>query len=392
MTPSNFAKEAIWTRNFIVISFVNLFIFFSFQMIFPVLPLYIKQLGGTDDVIGLVMGIFTVSTVISRPVTGLLLDSFSKKIVLMFGLVIFFIAVSLYGAVHTIGIIILVRLLHGIGWGFTGTSSATIAANIIPKSRFAEGMGYFSLANGLSMAIAPAVGIYVSSIYGIHEVFIASAILAVLSFILASLLKTHKNTKPSEPTMHKELYEKASINAAVMMFFLSFTYGSIISFLPLYAYSEGVNDIGLFFTFYALTMLVTRPVVGKIIDRFGLNIVILPGFACLLLGITLLSEAKDIHDFLGVAFIYGLGFGALQTSLQTMAVRNIPHQRLGAATATLFTGFDLGMGSGVITLGAVAGVYGYSVMYLVTGIPIIMSMLFYIFHVRKRLKAKINLQ
>lgn len=379
-------EEPIWTRNFIVISFVNLFIFFSFQMIFPVLPLYIKELGGTDEVIGLVMGIFTVSTVISRPVTGLLLDTWSRKFVLMFGLGVFIIAVTLYGFVHTIGVIILVRLLHGIGWGFTGTSSATIAAEMIPKERFAEGMGYFSLANGVSMAIAPAVGIYVSSGYGIHSVFVVSAILAVLSFMLSSLLKRRKVLKPSDATLHKELYEKASINAAVMMFFLSFTYGSIISFLPLYAYSEGVDDIGLFFTFYAFTILVTRPVVGKMIDRFGINVVILPGFICLLIGISWLSQARDIREFLVIAFIYGLGFGALQTSLQTMAVRNIPHNRLGAANATLFTGFDLGMGAGVITLGAVAGAWGYQSMYLFTAIPIVMSMTFYWLHVRNHLK------
>ena len=148
-------REPIWTGNFIAVSFVNLFVFLSFQMIFPTLPLYVKSLGGSDAVIGLVMGIFTAATLIARPTAGILLDRVGKKKVLLCGLGVFTIMVYLYGMVGSIALIILVRLGHGLGWGLAGTATATIAAEIIPKSRFAEGMGWFSLANGLSMAFAP---------------------------------------------------------------------------------------------------------------------------------------------------------------------------------------------------------------------------------------------
>ncbi len=137
-------REPIWTGNFIAVSFVNLFVFLSFQMIFPTLPLYVKSLGGSDAVIGLVMGIFTAATLIARPTAGILLDRIGKKKVLLCGLGVFTVMVYLYGMVGSIALIILVRLGHGLGWGLAGTSTATIAAEIIPKSRFAEGMGWFS--------------------------------------------------------------------------------------------------------------------------------------------------------------------------------------------------------------------------------------------------------
>lgn len=99
-------REPIWTGNFIAVSFVNLFVFLSFQMIFPTLPLYVKSLGGSDAVIGLVMGIFTAATLIARPTAGILLDRIGKKKVLLCGLGVFTVMVYLYGMVGNIALII----------------------------------------------------------------------------------------------------------------------------------------------------------------------------------------------------------------------------------------------------------------------------------------------
>lgn len=380
------AKETIWTKNFFIVSCVNLFIFLSFQMIFPVLPLYIKDLGGNDSIIGLVMGIFTVSTLIARPISGLLLDKVGKRNVLLIGLSIFTAMVYMYGVVSSILLIIVIRLIHGFGWGFSGTATATIASEIIPKSRFAEGMGYFSLSNGLAMAFGPAVGIYLSSVHGIHSVFYVAAALALFSFVIGFFIKCKPKKHSLSKHLKAELYEKSAIKAAVLMYFLIFTLGSIVSYLPLYAYSKGIDNIGIFFTLYALTILITRPMVGKIIDRFNVKITMMPSFMLIIAAIIFLTQASTLYGFLGVAVLYGMGFGSLQTTLQTMAVRDVPHYRLGAANATLFSGLDLGMGTGVMTLGVVANYWGYRNMYLFTLIPMFLSMLFYLFYVRKRLR------
>ena len=129
--------------------------------------------------------------------------------------------------------------------------------------------------------------------------------------------------------------------------------------------------------------MVTRPAVGKIIDRFGFDVTIIPGFLLVLAATLILSEASVLKEFLLVAVVYGIGFGALQTTIQTMAVRDVPHYRLGAANATLFTGLDLGTGIGVVVLGIVAEHLGYRNMYLFTLIPIGFSILFYLFYARR---------
>lgn len=377
-------KPPILTRNFINITVINFIVFFCFQMVFPILPLYVKQMGGSDSVVGMVLGIFTFSTVVARPLTGYLLDRYEKKLILIFGLVIFVGVIFSYGLVTSIGAILWVRVIHGFGWGFAGTATSTIASELVPKSRFGEGMGYFSLANSLAMALAPAFGIYIGVRYGDRNVFLLSSAIALFALIGAFFLKCkNDHLKMRKKEADGGLYEKKAIVPGILLFFTAMAYGGVISFLPLYAAERGIPNIGIFFVVYALSILVTRPTVGKMVDRYGFDLTIIPGFIFLLVALILLANIHSLHFLLIVAVIYGVGFGALITSLQTMAVRDVEKDRIGAANATLFTGNDVGIGIGVMILGAVAELVGYSDMYLFTAIPLSVALIFYVFYVRK---------
>ncbi len=380
-------KAVLFTRNFMIITLINFIVFFSFQMIFPVLPLFIHKLGGSDSTIGLIIGAFTFSTMLTRPIVGYLLDTIGKKSMLLIGLTIFTMVVASYALADSTRDIFILRILHGIGWGFAGTATATIASEMIPKTRFGEGMGYFTLANTLAMAAAPAAGIYFGQKWGYLFVFKSGAILALIGILTAFFLRCKPVRKePLRLSKHMP-YERKAVNPAILLFFVTVTYGAVISFLPLYAFSMDIRRIGLFFVVYAVSILLTRPQIGKIIDRHGFDIIILPGFFCLITGVFILAFAHSLTAFLVTAVFYGIGFGALQTSLQTMAVRDTTFERLGAANATLFSGSDLGIGVGVMSLGSVANRFGYADMYLLTVIPLIVALLYYLFFVRRRAAA-----
>ena len=128
---------------------------------------------------------------------------------------------------------------------------------------------------------------------------------------------------------------------------------------------------------------------GKMVDRWGFDYTIIPGFVCLLIALVLLADLRSSRMLMVVAVIYGTGFGAMITSLQTMAVRDVPRNRIGAANATLFTGNDLGIGLGVMLLGMVAEAWGYRDMYLFTAFPLLAALIFYVLFVRgHKLKLK----
>lgn len=381
-------SEPIFTYNFFLITFINFMVFFCFQMVFPILPLYVQKLGGSDAVVGMVLGIFTFSTVLARPLTGYLLDRHRKKFILVGSLSVFAMVIFSYGLTASIGALMVVRIIHGFGWGFAGTTTSTIASEMIPKARFGEGMGYFSLANSLAMALAPASGIYIEMRYGDASVFFTAAVFGGLAFAAAFFLKC-KSPEVVRPAVNGGLYEKEAIIPGVMLFLVAMAYGGVISFLPLFAAEKGIQNIGGFFVVYALSILLTRPLMGKMVDRWGFDYTVIPGFVCLLIALVLLADLRSSRMLMVVAVIYGTGFGAMITSLQTMAVRDVPRNRIGAANATLFTGNDLGIGLGVMLLGMVAEAWGYRDMYLFTAFPLLAALIFYVFFVRgHKLKLK----
>lgn len=367
----------LWTKNFIIINAINLLIFFSFQMLLPTLPIYVKKLGGTNSVIGLVTGIFVVSSVIIRPISGLLLDKLGRKKVFLVGLLVFILSVFSYSLLPFISVILIIRFIHGFGWGAVSTASSTIASDNIPKERFGEGMGYFSLTSSLAMAIAPVIGLSLISKYSFNVLFYVSTILAVLGFITTFKLKYKKIENKEQSKIKGSLYEKSSIYPSIIIFFVTVTYGALTSFLPLYAAEKGIQNIGMFFTVYAAALFISRPLFGKVIDKLGFDYTIIPGLICIIVAMGLLSKASNMHMFLITAFIYGIGFGATQSSLQTMSIAGVPSERLGAANATFLTAFDCGIGLGSIILGVVSSNVGYSEMYLWAATSAVIAFILY---------------
>lgn len=381
--------KGLWTKNFIIINVINLLIFFGFQMLLPTLPIYAKKLGGTNSIIGLVTGAFVVSSVIIRPISGLLLDKLGRQKVFLVGSFIFIVSVFSYSFVPFISAILIIRFIHGFGWGAVSTASNTIASDNIPKNRFGEGMGYFSLTSSLAMAVAPTIGLFVMSKYNFQVLFSISTILAVLSVIVAFKLDYKKIDNKEQTKIKASLYEKLSITPSIIVFFVTITYGALTSFLPLYAAQKGIENIGIFFTVYAISLFISRPVFGKIIDKSGFDYAIIPGLIFIIISMALLSQSSNITMFLITAFIYGIGFGATQSSLQTMAVTGVSPSRLGAANATFFTAFDCGVGLGAVILGIISSNVGYAEMYLwASGSAIIAFILYFIIGRQRKLQVQ----
>ncbi len=379
-----FGKEPpIFTHSFIGVTIINFLIFFSFQMIFPTLPLYVHELGGTDSIIGFVMGIFTVTSLVARPFSGLALDKIGRCKVFIFGLFVLCISSFSYYFASVISVIVVIRLVNGIGWGVSGTSNATIAASMLPKKRLAEGIGYFTLSNSLSMAIAPASGLYIADHFGFHKMILLSGILVVIAIVVSFVIK-YPSYHPQTTDKHQSLYDFQALGPTFLLFCTSATFSSIASFLPLFAAEQGVADIGWFFTVYAVAIFLSRLLTGRIVDQKGYAVALIPGLSSMIIALFLISQSHNLFMFLIPAFLYGLGFGACQMTLQTMVVKKVPSDKLGAANATFFSGMDLGNGLGALTLGTLAEIVGYSKMFMAASATVGVALLIYVFYLRKK--------
>lgn len=370
------SKTKFWTKNFILIALVNFFMFFAFQLFPSALPPYLKSLGAPDSILGLLQGILTIATLIIRPFAGLALDRYGRKGIFIIGLIGMILSTAAYRFFPVIVIIFIIRFAHGMVWGIANTACSTVASDSIEKGRFAEGMSYFSLASSIAMAVAPAIALSL----GMQNNVLLALIFLVISLILIFFIK-YQDLPDNQRTERKKAapYVVESILPSVIMLLIMITFGSIMTFLALYGAEKSVKGVGLFFTVYAVSMLATRPFLGRLVDRRGFGAGIWPGVVLIPIALLILSVSGSLISFLICAILYGIGIGAAQASLQTMAIVKVPKDKIGAANATFFTGFDGGIGIGAVLAGLISAVTGYNGMFAIMAIfPILAGLLYLI--------------
>lgn len=373
--------EKIWSRDFILVCIANFFIFLGFQMTLPTLPLFVKELGGSDQAIGLIVGSFTFSALIFRPYAGQLLETKGRKFVYMLGLGIFVVSIGSFAFIASIGFLVAMRMVQGIGFGFSTTATGTIATDLIPQKRRGEGLGYFGLSGNLALALGPSLGLALVGKISFAMLFLICAACGLVAFLLATKVR-YKQVEQSPnraATVRFDFFEKTAIQPSILLFFITFTFGGIASFLPLYATEKSIAGIEWYFLIYALFLMLSRTFAGRIYDQKGHLYIFLPGTVLIFIAMLLLSWLPNTGVLLFAAALYGLGFGSVQPALQAWAVDNAPAHRKGMANATFFSSFDFGVGIGAILFGQLAYMFHYGVIYATAAGSVMISILLYIY-------------
>lgn len=382
----NQENEKIWTKDFVRILFANFFVFLGFQMTLPTIPLFVEHLGGNDQLIGFVVGIFTFSALLLRPFAGHALESKGRRFVYLFGMSIFVVSVGSYGFAMGITFLFVMRIVQGVGWGFSTTASGTIATDLIPQSRRGEGMGYYGLSGNLAMAMGPSLGLAIVGIMTFKQLFLICAGLGITAFLLASTIKFKKVEKHQQNTVTRKLdfYEKSALPPSILLFFITITFGGIATFLPLYTAQKGISGIQWYFLFYALSLMVSRFFAGQLYDRKGHQAVFIPGTVLVMGAMVLLAWLPNSMVLYCAAILYGLGFGTVQPALQAWSVERAPIHRKGMANATFFSFFDLGIGVGAMAFGQIGHLFGYDSIYITSAMSVLIAILLYIIFLMKK--------
>lgn len=378
---ANKQQQKIFSRDFVFIWLANFFVFLGFQMTLPTIPIFVNELGGSDQLIGIIVGIFTFSALLFRPYAGHALESKGRGKVYLFGLLLFVVSVGSFGFITSMGMLIVMRIVQGIGWGFSTTASGTIATDLIPPARRGEGMGYFGLSGNLALALGPALGLTIAGTISFTFFFLICAVLGLIAYLLALNIGYKKvedsldNTKPAR----FDVLEKTAINPSILLFFITLTFGGITSFLPLYAAEKDIAGIQLYFITFALFLMLSRLFAGRLYDKKGDIFVIPPGTLLIFIAMLLLSWLPNMTMMIFAGALYGLGFGSVQPALQAWAVDKAPQNRKGMANATFFSFFDLGVGIGAMLFGQLAFMFHYGIIYIVAAGSVLLSLLYYVF-------------
>jgi len=383
---SHSSTVQLWNKSFILCLANNLFLFVFYFAQTTILPIYIlKDLHGSLAQAGLAMTLFMASSIAVRPFSGLIIEKFGRKKTLFVSEFLFCLFSIAYIFADNLQVLLWLRFLHGIWFSILTTVTVPIANEFIPDSRRGEGMGYFVMSVNLGIVLGPLIGL--SLIQPLSYAVVASILAAIvcLGFIFCFLIPIHATTSNMLAPQKRQLsihdfIEKKALPVSIMAMMVSFAYASIMSFISTYSASKNLLAYAsLFFIVFAISMMSLRPFTGKIYDRKGPSYVIYPALALFAVGLIVLSQINSLIGFILAAIFIGMGFGSVQPCLQTLAIQRAAPQRIGHATSTFFTFYDLGIALGSILLGILITAQGYSMSYILCAVIVLLSLLFYKF-------------
>ena len=393
MITNQDAPSALWTRNFILISSINFQLVLTFYLLVIVIVGYsVAELGATTAQAGLISGLFIIGTLIGRFLVGKFLERFGQKITLIVGLVGFLIFSAFYFVHLDIGVLLIVRFMHGFMMGVASTVLGTAIAQIIPAQRRGEGIGYYSLSSTLGTAIGPFLAIWMMFRFEYNVIFAVSSIIAMSCVCIGLMIKMPKNIvskasastlelhskQTSQPYWISNFIEVKAVPISIVILLASICYSGVLSFINFYAKEINLLEAAaVFFLMYAIAILFSRPFTGPLLDRKGENIIMYPAFVIMAIGLFLLSQASASWMLLLSAALLGLGYGNIQSVCQTLAVKSATLERMGFATSTYFIFLDAGLGFGPYFIGIALDYISYASLYLYSSIGACACLLIY---------------
>lgn len=363
-------KEKLWNRNFIIACITYFLIACSFNLLMPAIPIFLsEELGVKPSKIGIALSSYAIALLVIRPFCGYWVDVFQRKPLLVLGILLFVGSFVGYYFAFTITFFVILRFFHGLFWGLSTVSANTVAIDIIPSSRRAEGIGYFGVNSNLAMAIAPYIAVNIYDAHGFNALISSALGMGILSIIVVSFINIpiRKKLDKVPPLSFDRFLLIKGIPILLNQLFISFGWGTLIAFAVLYGKQIGIHNSGIFFLFLAGGIVLSRITSGKFVDRGYVHYVMTFALLAITLGFTGFSLLNNIIFYCISAFLIGIGYGTLFPALQTIYINMTSASKRGTANSTYLTGFDLGIGIGMLLGAYIAEQGGYSVMFLVSG-------------------------
>lgn len=324
-------------------------------MILPELPAYLTNLGGAEYK-GLIISLFTVTAMLSRPFSGKLADRIGRVPVMMFGSVVCFVCSMIYPELTSVFGFLWLRLVHGFSTGFTPTGQTAYIADIIPAQRRGEAMGLLGTAGNLGMAGGPAIGGVVANNFGLDTMFYLSSAFALGSvLILAGIRETLYEKHPFGLAAIKinktDLFEPRVIAPCLVMVLSAYAYGAVFTISPDFGEYMGIRNKGLLFTYLTIASLTVRLIGGKASDRWGRKPVLRVSVTMIVVAMLILAFAESKLMVIAGIVLYGLGQGTTSPTLLAWATDLSVEQYKGRGISSLYIFMELGIGLGAFVSG-----------------------------------------
>lgn len=376
----NVTYSKAWGTNFLL--------FFSFMLMTPLFPVYLSStFGAGKDTIGLVLAGYSVMAILSRFVSGYLVDSLPRVQVLVWSFVLFTLCTGSYLVAGNLLIFALVRTLHGVPFGSVTVANSTVAVDALPFSRRAEGIGYYGLSNNLATAIAPAAGLYLYGLWADFDLLMWGAFFtAALGCAVTASMRLPRRPRPLPRRSFRvgEMMLWSGWSPALFVVSAAVAYGIVSTYIALYSV-EVLNlphGAGAFFFIFSVGLILSRLVgsrtlrQGKILQNGTIGVLLSA------VGYVLFALVPAVWSFYVSALVIGLGNGHIFPAMQNIFMGICTKAQRGTANSTFLVSWDIGMGIGTLLGGVVADAAGFSAAFLLAAVICVAGTLFFLLHTR----------
>lgn len=382
------AVSRLWNVTYSKAWIANFMLFFSFMLMTPLFPIYLNEtFGAGKDTIGLVLAGYSVMAILSRFISGYLVDSFPRVRVLVISYLLFTLCTGAYLAAGSLLLFAIVRTLHGAPFGAVTVTNSTVAVDALPYSRRAEGIGYYGLSNNVATAIAPSIGLLVYSWWANFELLMwISFALALTGCSLTATTRLPRRSRPlpRKPFRIRKLVLWGGWSPGFCIICFSFAYGIVSTYIALYSV-EMLNmphGAGAFFLLFSIGLILSRLIgsrtlrQGKIVQNGTV------GVTLGVVGYALFALVHTEWSFYMSALTMGLGNGHMFPAMQNIFMGICTKEQRGTANSTLLVSWDIGVGIGTLIGGVAADAKGFFAAFIIAALVNIAGALFYIFHTR----------
>jgi MFS family permease len=360
------SPERLLTRPFLLCAFANFLQSLSFNFYLH-LPGYLHDLGAGEVQIGILSATTAVAAIAVRPPLGEAMDRFGRHRLVLAASAMNVVVCLLYLTIGSLGPwAYAVRVAHGLSEATLFTVLFTVAADWVPASRRTEGLALYSASGMLPISLGGLLGDAILARSSYDALFVASAIAAAASFLLALPLQERPRARHPGDAPHG--FRHALVQRdLVPLWFLGTVFGlaltGVFVFVKRFVMETEVATVGTFFSAYTGAAIAVRLIGGRLPDRVGPRRVLLPALATLTAGFLCLAAAASAREVLAAGVLCGLGHGFIYPTMSSMIVARASEAGRGSAISILTALPDVGALLGAPLLGWIIEASGFAVMF-----------------------------
>ena len=358
----------------------------------PALPLFIRSLGVPVSTVGFIAAASTVVGIVVSLPAGILSDIIGRRRVILTASVVFATAPFLYLLITSPWQLVLVRIYHGLATAILGPVALAAVADTFEKGR-GERMGWYSSATMVGRFLAPLIGGLLIFGENFRWVYVADGFAGILALIAAIRLPLATKTTGSAWEALKK--QRGKYGQEIKFVFRHpgilatsgieatqyFAYGAIETYLPIYLNEKlGFKawEIGLLFTAQILAATLTKPIMGRVSDRYGRIPLITAGLSLGGIATGLLIVSTNYAVLLVLIAIFGLGLATTTASTAALVADFSRAEGRGGALGILSGIMDVGQSAGPMVAGVLIGTtLSYRMTFPIIGAVLIFVSLIY---------------